>query len=247
MPDDTPPENAPPDSAIAESGENVPVDSQVTPAVTEVPSPVLPPVSIPTPLAEVETTAPPDSPVAEPPPPPPPQPEIAETVLLRPVSYQPAGWIQRAVAYLIDQVIVTLLYGIWMSAGLIGAAGSGNLRALMKSIASPAFAASALWGGLFIFVGYFTFFHGYGGQTPGKMVVRLKVVTAEGGDLSAFRSFCRALGYFVSSFFFGAGFFLALVPPRKRALHDLLTHSQVVLETTPSPAAETTVPHRPLA
>jgi len=141
---------------------------------------------------------------------------------------------QRAVAYFIDQVIVTLLYGIWLSAGLIGATGSGNGRALMSAVVSPDFARSVLWGGLFIFVGYFTFFHSYGGQTPGKMVLRLKVVTADGGDLSALRSFCRALGYFASSLFFGVGFFLALVPPRKRALHDLLTNSQVVFDTTPS-------------
>ena len=239
MPDDTPPENAPPDSAIVESGENVPVDSQVTPAVTETPSPGLPPVAIPTPLPAVETTAPPDFPIAEPPPPPPPQPEITEDVLPRPVSYQPAGWIQRAVAYLIDQGVVALLYGIWLGVGLIGAAGSGNLRALMKSLVSPAFSAAALWGGLFIFFGYFTFFHACGGQTPGKMVVRLKVVTADGCGLSVLRSLCRALGYFVSSFFFGAGFLLALVSPRKRALHDLLTHSQVVLDTIPSPTPET--------
>ncbi len=242
-----------PDDATPQNAKNAPADSGVTPTVIDTPSPIdavdAPPVSIPTPLPAIDApAAPPDPPIAPPPLPSPPQSETPDAILPRPVSYPPAGWIQRAVAYLIDQVIVTLLYLIWLTVGLVGAGGSGNLRVLMKTVASPAFSAGALWGGLVIFVGYFTFFHAYGGQTPGKMVIRLKVVTADGGDLSILRSFCRALGYFVSSFFFGAGFLLALVPPRKRALHDLLTYSHVVLDVpdTTRPAADNG-PHRPIA
>jgi uncharacterized RDD family membrane protein YckC len=80
---------------------------------------------------------------------------------------------------------------------------------------------------LFLFLFYFTYLTGHGERTIGKSALKLKVVRRrDGGDLEWWRAFARACGYWVSSFPFFLGFFMAFFT-KGRALHDMLTGTMV--------------------
>ncbi len=145
---------------------------------------------------------------------------------LRTDAVRPAGFIRRAIAYTIDAVIIVVLFQFFLFAGSMGL--------LLSSGAEINLALSRLGGTLFsgfffIYIGYFTFFHTHGGQTPAKMILRIKVVTATLETPLPFQAFMRSLGYLVSSLFLGLGFFITVFERKKRALHDLLANTQVIL------------------
>jgi uncharacterized RDD family membrane protein YckC len=146
-----------------------------------------------------------------------------------PQPLQPAGFLRRALAFAIDLVVMQFLYFILYVVGVLGASRSTEWEHIAGVIASPALAMPFIAAWFFLFVGYFSFFHAYGGQTPAKMLIRIKVVTREGQPLSHVQSICRTLAYALSSFFFGFGFLLSIIERKKRGLHDLLTRSHVVL------------------
>jgi len=144
-------------------------------------------------------------------------------------ALQPAGFIRRAVAFVIDFFIIEFLYLILIGVGVLGVhkARSGDFfpsESVLTSLATP---FVAVW--FFLFFAYFTFFHFFDGQTPAKMIVRIKVVSEGGGPLSFSQAAVRPLGYFISGFFFGFGFLFSIFERKKRALHDLLVRSYVVL------------------
>lgn len=141
------------------------------------------------------------------------------------VQTYPAGFIRRAIAYLIDSAIIGGLYLFLLFAGLMGIRYSSGLDSVYFS-GSGTVAMSAM---AFLYTGYFTFFHSNGGQTPAKRILRIKVISGNGTELSLLHALIRTFGYLASFLFFGAGFLLTAIDGRKRALHDLLTYTQVVL------------------
>lgn len=149
-------------------------------------------------------------------------PRVREAIL-------PAGFIRRAIAFAIDFVIIEFLYLILIGVGFLGVhqARSGDFFPSEPILASLAAPFIAVW--FFLFVAYFTFFHFFDGQTPAKMILRIKVVSEAGEPLSFPRAAVRSLGYFASGFFFGFGFFFSIFERKKRALHDFLVRSYVVL------------------
>lgn len=71
-------------------------------------------------------------------------------------------------------------------------------------------------------------FQGRFGATPGKRLLGLRVVSLEGLPLGyggAFRRYCAEL---LSVLSFGLGYLMVLAP-EQRALHDIITGTQVVL------------------
>lgn len=173
--------------------------------------PGLPPSALP----PLETLTAPSQDVGAPAPPP----------LLR-----PAGFLRRALAFSMDFIVMQFLYLIVYIVGILGASRSTEWDRIVRAASSPALMAPFITVWFFLFIGYFSFFHAYGGQTPAKMLIRIKVVTRDGEGLSPLQSLCRTLAYFPSSLFFGFGFLLSIVERKKRGLHDLLTRSQVILD-----------------
>ncbi len=141
---------------------------------------------------------------------------------------RPAGFIRRAIAALIDTAIIGILFQFFMFAGMTGllsAAGSNGLDTIDLSDVS----AISLCSLFFIQLGYFSFFHTHCGQTPGKMTLRIIVVNDSLGSPSPPQAFFRSLGLYISASFFGIGFLLTFFGRKKRALHDLLCGTQVLL------------------
>lgn len=65
--------------------------------------------------------------------------------------------------------------------------------------------------------------------TLGKSLVGIAVMKEDGsGPISFFRSFLRAVGYYISGALLGCGFLWAIIDDRHRSLHDMLGGSIVV-------------------
>jgi len=126
----------------------------------------------------------------------------------------------RFIAWLIDYVIVGVAVGIIY--GIFGAA-LGRIRGI---------------GGLFLFLawllsivvvfGYFIFFWTKSGQTIGKQVMKIKVVTTQGQLLNYGQAALRVIGYWVSSFIFCLGFLWMLWDPDKQTWADKIAGTYVV-------------------
>ena len=140
-----------------------------------------------------------------------------------------AGLARRAVAFLIDGAALGLF------ALPLALAGFAGVRAGLTALGSPALAGSEenlksllVCGWLAMAAIYFTTLHAGSGQTIGKALLRIRVRSTGLSDIGTMRSLVRSLGYLVSSTFFGLGFLMVALTPRKRGWHDYLAGTCVV-------------------
>lgn len=77
---------------------------------------------------------------------------------------------------------------------------------------------------------YTVFFISSYGATPGKFMMGLRIVAASGGRIGFGRAFLRWLGEFVSALTLGVGYLMVLWHPERRALHDLIAGTKVVMQ-----------------
>jgi uncharacterized RDD family membrane protein YckC len=81
---------------------------------------------------------------------------------------------------------------------------------------------------LLVKLSYFAAFTAVGGQTIGKMAMRIRVVTTEDETVNGPLAVKRTLAGVGSAVTLGLGFLPALFGSERRALHDRLTHTRVV-------------------
>ena len=93
------------------------------------------------------------------------------------------------------------------------------------ALTSPRFAA--IFYLLFQYL-YFIFFFSTTGQTVGKAIMGLRVVTTDGKRMGVKRSFIRTLCYTISLAPLGLGFLWVLGEDRRRAWHDKIAHTYVL-------------------
>jgi uncharacterized RDD family membrane protein YckC len=68
------------------------------------------------------------------------------------------------------------------------------------------------------------------GTSPGKRVVRLRIVDADSGEpMSVTQSVLRTIGYLLTFAICGAGFLWVFFNPRRQALHDRIANTIVVV------------------
>jgi uncharacterized RDD family membrane protein YckC len=75
---------------------------------------------------------------------------------------------------------------------------------------------------------YTIFFLGRFGATPGKMACGLRVVTADGGNVTYLRATGRYFAEILSSVICNIGYIIAAFDDEKRALHDHICNTRVV-------------------
>ena len=150
--------------------------------------------------------------------------------------YKFAGFWRRLIAYLIDSTIITIvffvLFMIAMMAFLFGSM-SGNSSEWLADLMDPTRISSIL---IFIWIfyaamtiAYFTYFHGTTGRTPGKMLLGLQVLSADGTPISFGIAFLRTVGYLVSGALFNIGFIWAAFDKRKQGWHDKIADTVVII------------------
>lgn len=83
-------------------------------------------------------------------------------------------------------------------------------------------------GFMLIQISYQAFFLGKFGATPGKMICKLQVVTAEGGRIGYGRAVGRAFAEMLSGLVCYIGYLMVLFDDQKRALHDRICNTRVI-------------------
>ena len=91
---------------------------------------------------------------------------------------------------------------------------------------------------------YFTWFHGAGGRTPGKMLLGLRVVRISGEPLGFGIAFLRWVGYIVSTLPLWLGFLWIALDGKKQGWHDKIAATLVIRtdckpDTDPAAGKET--------
>lgn len=148
----------------------------------------------------------------------------------RPVVY--AGFWLRAVAYLIDLMLLALIGMIAIMLPLMaqGAIPADKPWFLLTERNRQVLAIQLLvemLGWL-----YFAAFESSSWQaTPGKRILGLKVTDLQGRRVTFARASGRFWGKLLSQFTLFFGFIMAGITPRKQALHDLLASCLVVRKT----------------
>lgn len=136
-----------------------------------------------------------------------------------------AGFWIRAAAAFVDTLISGALQGVilFLFAGLLSLLlrGYNSDSLLMISL------AWLLSGSISIV--YYVYFTAFGGQTPGKMALRIKVVRTDSSSLTLGRAFYReVIGKFVSGIILGIGYLMIAFDEKKQGLHDRMADTYVV-------------------
>jgi uncharacterized RDD family membrane protein YckC len=127
------------------------------------------------------------------------------------------GFWKRFLAKILDMIIVQAIsYAGGFVIGL-------SLRG--QDVAAPLIGASF---GFLVGFAYPIFFLGKFGQTLGKMALKLKVVTPEGGPISYSRAAGRSLAEMLNGCTLGIGYLIAAFDDQRRGLHDRLAGTRVI-------------------
>jgi uncharacterized RDD family membrane protein YckC len=129
----------------------------------------------------------------------------------------------RVGAKLIDGLIQTL--GIWLIAAAIiipaeMAIDNEAVKGVLILLVYGLMLAAA--------VGYNVYFLTKYGATPGKMMLGMKVVTAEGDPITAGKAVGRFFAEFLSQWTCYIGYIMAAFDEERRALHDRLCNTRVI-------------------
>lgn len=136
-----------------------------------------------------------------------------------------AGFWIRAAAAVVDALIAGTLQGIivFLFAGLLGLLLHGFDSDSMLMLCLGWLLSGA------VSVVYYVYFTAFGGQTPGKMALRIKVVRTDSSPLTLGRAFYReVIGKFVSGIILGIGYLMVAFDAKKQGLHDRMADTYVV-------------------
>jgi uncharacterized RDD family membrane protein YckC len=156
-------------------------------------------------------------------------PDVAvEVVPAGPMSLRTAGFWLRSVAFLVDAGMVALLAtgGAMLVdlavqiGGLISSAPEAGLEWLDTTATSLLVVPIVLC--------YFTLFVGFRGQTPGKMLLGLKIIRTTGQEVGYGRALVRWIGQCLGLLPLGLGFLMGALSRKKQALHDKIAGTYVV-------------------
>lgn len=135
----------------------------------------------------------------------------------------------RAAALLIDSFLLALLVLVFFIISIIVFLGAlpPDLRSIITLTCVSLFLLLLTPG--FIIMAYFTFFHAWGGQTVGKLIMGIRVVSTGLEQISPGLAFLRWTGYLVSAVPLAAGFLWAVLDKDHSAWHDKLAETRVII------------------
>lgn len=141
------------------------------------------------------------------------------------------GFWLRSMAFAIDHLILLFTLVIFTVVGFLAAEiGGGGARDFFLYQQARIVLPILLPLAIILFITYFTFFHGSWGQTIGKMICGLRVVTIDGQPLSFPRALLRTIVYALSAIPFFLGFIWVGFSSSKRSWHDLIAGTMVIRE-----------------
>lgn len=139
-----------------------------------------------------------------------------------------AGFWIRFVARVIDSVVLGI--------GVVILAIPLSLLFGLGAITDPTRNAGVLGAALGLYIlllfglnfAYEVYFDSTRGGTPGKLMLGLKIIRADGSLMSAGQATGRYFAYLLSGFTFYIGFIMAGFDDQKRALHDRICDTRVI-------------------
>lgn len=141
-----------------------------------------------------------------------------------------AGLRDRFLAVFIDGLILsTISFVVNFVVGMVSAL-SGATPDPVFTIITIAI-SGLVW---IVQIVYPIYFIGAKGQTLGKMIMKIKVIKEDTGEIPGYTTaFLReTVGKFVSGIVLGIGYFVAYKDPKKQAWHDKIAHT-IVIKTNP--------------
>lgn len=151
---------------------------------------------------------------------------------------QYAGFVTRAIAFFVDWLIVlstifivtsfTVIILSFFNITVDDLVNSLNRNGILFKLANLFIAAALFAINSVFFVGYFIFFWMLVGQTPGKMLMGLRVVSTNGRPLSFWQALKRFIGYWISMIPFFMGFYWILISDSRQGWHDKIARSYVI-------------------
>ena len=148
--------------------------------------------------------------------------------MIRPAAPEYAGPVSRTIAYVLDALVVAMLFtGGAVLAGMIASFIGGKAHDLARAAASAYLVLLPAMLAL-----YCVLFWALAGRTPGMAVLGLRVVGTRRDSLSWPSALIRAI--VLAYFPVGAGW--ALVDRRGQAIHDKLARTTVIRVSSPATA-----------
>ena len=159
-----------------------------------------------------------------------------------------AGFLPRAIAFFLDNLIIGVvgflilqilavtrlvdLSAVTQAAeALQTAENSSTVQMLETFMSDPSMEILIIAVSIFQAL-YFIIFTAIKGATPGKMALHLQVETADGKKASWATSVIRYVASIFTQFtlaLYGIGYIIVLFDPKRRALHDHIAQSRVVI------------------
>ena len=127
------------------------------------------------------------------------------------VTYELATFGSRAVALIIDQII---LFGISIIIGTLTPNTSDTVALIIG------FAINFLF--------HYYFWTQRDGQTPGKLYLDIKIIKSDGSPINSTDTLVRVIGYMFGGLSLGIGYLWALFDPNSQAWHDKMARTYVV-------------------
>ena len=137
------------------------------------------------------------------------------------------GFFPRLIAFIIDGIIVDVVAVVIL--GFFGfylflTADTGLVSVPFTPKHGIGVAVAALW-----WMVYYLFFWSNTGQTPGKMIIGIEVISADdGGRIGVPKAIVRLFGYFIDFVVLGLGFLWIIWDRDKQGWHDKFARTYVV-------------------
>jgi len=150
-----------------------------------------------------------------------------------------AGFWRRFAAFIIDAVLLSILTSVLFP---LRGLGLSFWHFSTAWYFVPLVAISNLISSL-VTVAYQVIFWTWRGQTPGKMIMGIKILRGDGTGITLGYALLRFLGYIVCTMMLGTGFLWIAFDSRKQGIHDKIADTVVViLPQTPQHQAALTSP-----
>ena len=140
--------------------------------------------------------------------------------------------IRRVIARLIDYQIISIMFVIcdFLVEGVI----TSNIQWLLKHVVEIPSQPLSFVLLIILFFGYFILFHSLNGQTPGKYICSIRVISQKPLRLNAnpqspdlVRNVLRESGWMLSLILGGWPLLLVFLNRNRRGIHDWLGYSEV--------------------
>ena len=141
----------------------------------------------------------------------------------------PSFFFRRALAIILDIALLASMHQIIfiLLGNMVFQALSIDTLASFEVII-PVFFVVFLFSFILLSMFYFIIFHAWLGQTIGKMIFGIKVVSEGNNPITMGTAFLRWAGYFLSMLPFATGFLWSVVERDHCAWHDKLALTRVV-------------------